>query len=97
MEAPPADAEGEDRGDALLPGDADAAGSNAEADHAWAPRWPRRPAATGRQEEKVGTFLVGVTEETTMRLGSVLDRELIHAPTLERATGPCPNISGNYT
>ena len=32
-------------------------------------RWPGRPTAARREEEEARTFLVGVTEETAMRLG----------------------------
>jgi len=36
-------------------------------------------------------------EETTVRLGAVLDGDLIHPPTLRRTDHPCLTNPGNYT
>ena len=97
MEARPAGPEGEGRCDALVAGNADAPGPQSEPDQVRTWRWPRRSTATGRQEEEAWALLIGVTEETTMRLGAVTCGELIHAPTLDRAIRPCLTNAGNYT
>ncbi len=97
MEARPTDPEVECRGDALVPGETDASKPQAQAGQVGSWRWPRRPAATSRQQEKAGALLIGVTEETTMRFGAVLAGELVHPLTLEGVPSPCLTNPGNYT
>lgn len=97
MEARPAGPESEGRGDALLPGDADAPDAKSKPDEIGTLASSWRPTASGRQEEETRPFLIGVTEETTVRLGTVPDRELIHAPTLGRVVHQRLTNPGNYS
>lgn len=41
-------------------------------------------------EEEARAFLIGMAEEATVRLGAILDGELIHLATL---SGPIPRVS----
>ncbi len=97
VEARPADPKGDGRGDALIAGDPDTADPEADVGQTTPRVRPRRPAATGREEQEARPFLIGVAEETTVRLGAVPDRRLVHAATLGRARLPCLTNPGNYT
>jgi len=57
----------------------------------------RRPAAARCQEQEARALLIGVPEETTMRLGAVLAGDLVHPRTLGRGLRPCLTNPGNYT
>ncbi len=96
MEGRPAGPKGASGRDAVLPDDADAPGAKSKPveigtlDSSW------RPTAAGGQEEETRPFLIHVTEQTTMRLGALPDRGLIHAPTLGRVAAPYLKNPGNY-
>jgi hypothetical protein len=97
MEARPTGPEGERCRDAFLAGDADTSDPEAQGGQIGTRRWPGRSSAPRRQEEEARAFLIRMPEETTVRLGAILDGELIHPPTLERTDHPCLTNPGNYT
>ena len=97
MKAGAADPEGERCGDAVFAGDPDRAGPGPETGQIRTRRPPRRTTATRRQEEEPRALLIGVPKETTMRLGPVLWRGLVHRPTLGPFEAPCLTNPGNYT
>lgn len=74
MQARPADAQSEGRRDALLAGDADTAGPEPNGGQTTPGRRSWWTTAASREEQEAWTFLVGVTKETTMRLGAIPDR-----------------------
>ena len=97
VEARPADAEGQGRGDALVTGDPHAPGAEAQARQAAPDVRSWRTTAAGREEEEAGAFLVRVPEQSAVGLGAVLARDLVHPRTLGRAGHPCLINPGNYT
>jgi len=97
MQAGPADAEPERGRNPLVAGDSDGTDAKPERGQALALVGAGRTAAAGRQEEEVRALLVGVTKETTVRIGPIVGRELIHPATLGQAAIPCLTNPGNYT
>ena len=96
MQACPTDPESERCRDAVLPGDPDALHPEAEAGEIMANEPLRRTTTARRQEEEPRALLVGVAKKAAMRLGAVLDRELVHRRTLGRVSLPCLTNPGNY-
>ena len=70
VEARPADPEGQGRGDALRHARSGRTGSGSAARSGPPPIWSRWSSAAGRQEQEARSLLVGVTEESPMRIGS---------------------------
>ena len=97
VEARPTGPEGEGCRGALLAGDANTANPEAQGAQIGTNQWPGRSSAPRRQEEEARAFLIRMPEETTVRLGAVLDGDLIHPPTLRRTDHPCLTNPGNYT
>ena len=97
LQACPTDPQSERCRNALFPGHPDAPDPEPEAGEIRMNKAPRRTTTTRRQEEEARPLLVGVAKEAAMRLGAVLDRELVHRRTLGRAGLPCLTNPGNYT
>jgi hypothetical protein len=74
MKALPADPQGEGRCDALLAGDADTSDPETNLGQTTPGGRSGRATAASREKQEARTLLVGVTKETTMRLGAIPDR-----------------------
>ncbi len=96
MDARPAGAEGEGSADARLASETNAASPKAEPGKVSSGRPTWWSTSARRQKEEASAFLVGVPQETTMGIESMVGLELVHARTLDGCIGPCLNISGNY-
>ena len=78
MEARPADPERERRGDAVLPGEPDSPSTEPQVGKVVMARRPWRATAASRQEQEPRALLVGVTEESTMRILPMVRLKVVH-------------------
>jgi NADPH:quinone reductase-like Zn-dependent oxidoreductase len=97
VQARPADAEGQGGGDALVTCHPHAARPEAKLRETRAELIRRWPASSGREEQEVRAFLVGVSEEAPVGILPVVGLERIHSGTLRRVPHPCLTNPGNYT
>jgi hypothetical protein len=97
VEACPADPQSKGRGDALVTSDPDTACPKAKIDQPVARRRAGWATAAGREEEEARPFLIRMAEETTMRVGTMVGLEFVHARTLGRSVRRCLTNPGNYS
>ena len=96
MEARATGAEREGRGDALLAGHPHAASPEPQRRQVYGQRCPRRTPTPGREEQEPRALLVGVAEQSAVRVRPMVGLQFVHARTLEPTTPPCLTNPGNY-
>ena len=97
MEARPADPERERRGDAAFPGEPDSPSAEPQVGGVAMAHTPWRATPARRQEQEPRALLVGVTQESAMRIFPMVRLKVVHTGTLERAITPCLINPGNYS